>query len=147
MFFSFYNPFSSPPLLPPLLPRLPFPPSLSLSPPSPLSPPPLPLPPALPPIPGTWESITNELGAFTPCFIDIVILGTAYVAMLVLALARLLVLVSRQPLDPGPSGSLGKAVASFVSLACAIVPLMQLSARVSLSSFSSDQDLPPSEVR
>ncbi|CAI7873861.1 unnamed protein product [Closterium sp. NIES-54] len=100
---------------------------------------------------GSWESITNELGAFTPCFIDIVVLGTAYLAMILLAVLRLYVLYTtpraqQQAVAPGWRGERGIVAAAALALTCAVVPLMQLSARVSLSSFSTDADLPPYEV-
>ncbi|GJP74244.1 hypothetical protein CLOP_g4860 [Closterium sp. NIES-67] len=100
---------------------------------------------------GSWESITNELGAFTPCFIDIVVLGTAYLAMILLAVLRLYVLYStprsqQRVVAPGWRGQRGIVVAAALAMTCAVVPLMQLSARVSLSSFSKDVDLPPYEV-
>ncbi|CAI5459583.1 unnamed protein product [Closterium sp. Yama58-4] len=100
---------------------------------------------------GSWESITNELGAFTPCFIDIVVLGTAYLAMILLAVLRLYVLYTtpraqQRAVAPGWRGERGIVAAAALALTCAVVPLMQLSARVSLSSFSKDADLPPYEV-
>ncbi|CAI5991998.1 unnamed protein product [Closterium sp. NIES-64] len=100
---------------------------------------------------GSWESITNELGAFTPCFIDIVVLGTAYLAMILLAVLRLYILYTtpraqQRAVAPGWRGERGIVAAAALALMCAVVPLMQLSARVSLSSFSTDADLPPYEV-
>ncbi|CAI5461421.1 unnamed protein product [Closterium sp. Yama58-4] len=100
---------------------------------------------------GSWASITNELGAFTPCFIDIVVLGTAYLAMILLAVLRLYVLYTtpraqQRAVAPGWRGERGIVAAAALALTCAVVPLMQLSARVSLSSFFKDADLPPYEV-
>lgn len=46
---------------------------------------------------GTWQSITNELGAFTPCFIDIVVLGTACLCLLLFASIRLSILLHNPP--------------------------------------------------
>ncbi|CAI5980420.1 unnamed protein product [Closterium sp. NIES-65] len=122
------------------------------------APPPQPAPPSQfvdsfckPQFNGSWESITNELGAFTPCFIDIVVLGTAYLAMILLAVLRLYVLYTtpraqQRAVAPGWRGERGIVAAAALALTCAVVPLMQLSARVSLSSFSTDADLPPYEV-
>ncbi|CAI7873871.1 unnamed protein product, partial [Closterium sp. NIES-54] len=124
----------------------------------PSAPPPQPAPPpqfvdsfCKPQFNGSWESITNELGAFTPCFIDIVVLGTAYLAMILLAVLRLYVLYTtpraqQRAVAPGWRGERGIVAAAALALTCAVVPLMQLSARVSLSSFSTDADLPPYEV-
>eukprot|EP00897_Mesotaenium_endlicherianum_P001271 jgi/Mesen1/1171/ME000124S00204 len=97
---------------------------------------------------GTWASITNELGPFTPCFIDIVILGIAHVTLIVFAILRLIILfraplVTRQCLK----SRWIQAVRSVLAVACFIVPLMQLSARASLDDLGGGREnLPPSEV-
>ncbi|CAI5930137.1 unnamed protein product [Closterium sp. NIES-64] len=71
--------------------------------------------------------------------------------MILLAVLRLYVLYTtpraqQRAVAPGWRGERGIVAAAALALMCAVVPLMQLSARVSLSSFSTDADLPPYEV-
>ncbi|CAI5531000.1 unnamed protein product [Closterium sp. Naga37s-1] len=71
--------------------------------------------------------------------------------MILLAVLRLYVLYTtpraqQRAVAPGWRGERGIVAAAALALTCAVVPLMQLSARVSLSSFSTDADLPPYEV-
>lgn len=96
---------------------------------------------------GTWASITNELGAFTPCFINIVILGTAHVALLVFALMRLWKLYKAPNVERMAMKGRGvQGLRLAAAVVCAVIPLMQLSARASLQNFSGKEPLAPFEV-
>eukprot|EP00271_Cylindrocystis_brebissonii_P007833 TRINITY_DN2165_c0_g1_i1.p1 TRINITY_DN2165_c0_g1~~TRINITY_DN2165_c0_g1_i1.p1 ORF type:complete len:1709 (-),score=349.89 TRINITY_DN2165_c0_g1_i1:1265-6391(-) len=97
---------------------------------------------------GTWSSISNELGAFTPCFIDIVILGTAHLTMIVMAAVRFRFLqTSPHRMRLTPIWWHIQGFAAGLALFCAVVPLMQLSARISFAGTSNDEvPLPPSEI-
>lgn len=96
---------------------------------------------------GTWASITNELGAFTPCFIDIVILGTAHLALLVFAIMRLWQLYRAPNVERmAMKGRAVQYVRIAAAVVCAVIPLMQLSARASLQNFSGKEALAPFEV-
>lgn len=96
---------------------------------------------------GSWSSLTNELGAFTPCFIDIIVLGSATVCLALLAAFRLHILVKTPCyLRLNNHARYIQTFMCFLSTFCGIVPLMQLSARVSVDSITGDDPLPPFEV-
>ncbi len=97
---------------------------------------------------GSWASLSNELGAFTPCFIDVVVLGSATLCLAVFSALRLHVLRTTPCyLKLGPAGRAVQHLQCCLTAFCAVVPLMQLSARVSVDSISGDEPLPPFEVR
>ena len=95
---------------------------------------------------GTWASITNELGALTPCFIDIVILGSAHLVLILMGIARLRAIVKATHVQQLPQWARRLQLgAALLSILCAVIPLMQLSARASLSAVGADS-VPPFEV-
>ncbi|GBG83673.1 hypothetical protein CBR_g37475 [Chara braunii] len=101
---------------------------------------------------GTWASLKNELGPFTPCFTEIVVLGTACLVMVVLSALRIrLICSSGHGIDPRRKKMKLRhpflhLLALVCSIHCAIVPLLQLSARISLQDFGGDMPLAPFEI-
>ncbi|CAK0780401.1 hypothetical protein CVIRNUC_005040 [Coccomyxa viridis] len=79
------------------------------------------------------DDFKGQLGAFTPCFTDIVILGTAHIVAILLVLARLAFILGgcrfrRYRLQSVPRIMQGTAIAA-VAL-CLLVELFQLNARI-----------------
>ncbi|CAL8468910.1 g8451 [Coccomyxa elongata] len=79
------------------------------------------------------EDFKGALGAFTPCFTDIVILGTAHVCAVLLTIARLLFVRRQCRYQPYRLHGLARVMqcsAIVASLVCLLVELFQLNARI-----------------
>ncbi|KAK9802963.1 hypothetical protein WJX72_012534 [[Myrmecia] bisecta] len=78
------------------------------------------------------KDFKNELGGFTPCFIDIILLGVAHVVAILLCVARICYLHSRRVLTFRLRGRarLVHCAAILLALACLLIVLFQLNARI-----------------
>ena len=85
---------------------------------------------------GDVGSFNNLLEGYTPCFTDVVILGSCRVVMILLMLSRIFQLVTNRYAtnQSGIAGKLKRTRYHYCQLAlsalCALVPLLQLNARI-----------------
>eukprot|EP00897_Mesotaenium_endlicherianum_P007283 jgi/Mesen1/6583/ME000336S05803 len=94
-----------------------------------------------PRVDGVWK-YTNSLGAYLPCFIDVVFLGLAYTVMAILSILRMKYLTydSRRP-ETQPL----EYAACVAAIICVLGPLGQLLAQFYVDAVGGDL-LPPYEI-
>ncbi|GMH44339.1 hypothetical protein BSKO_12273 [Bryopsis sp. KO-2023] len=82
--------------------------------------------------PGSFGDLPNFFKKFTPCFIEIGVLGVSYVVAIILTLVRLRITkLRRTPQFKQRGGArLYQHTAVLASMLCIIVPIMQLGARL-----------------
>lgn len=93
-----------------------------------------------------WSKISNQLARFTPCFTDVVILTSAHAVMIVMCILRLRILKRLPPSGRYRPKARSIAVVKVLGAAyCALIPVLQLGARLSLA-VNETQPLAPFEV-
>ena len=96
---------------------------------------------------GVWSKLPSGFGAYTPCFVDTVIVNISSIVLLFFTVKRIRILVygvsiERFKVSNPWRYSLGLLLASF----CAVVPLTQIVLGVSTVNLGGESSMPPFEV-
>lgn len=101
------------------------------------------------PIPeGNWaKNLQNGFGAFTPCFMETVVVNVSYLVLLGLTLKRIQLLRSRNLKRYTVRYKFMHVIAVLLALACAAAPIVQIFLKFSIINTEGQDNLPPFEVR
>ncbi|KAG6543930.1 hypothetical protein Mapa_014771 [Marchantia paleacea] len=100
------------------------------------------------PVPeGNWaKNLQNGFGAYTPCFMETVVVNVSYLVLLVLTLKRIQLLRSHNLRRYSVRYKFMHVIAVLLSLACAAAPIVQIFLKFSIINTEGQDNLPPFEI-